>query len=90
MSRGTSNANARGSVYDRRARRRWILERFGVGRGLVRCWWCQRRIRVFQVDRLVCGHRGGRYVRGNIVPSCPPCNRKKCARICCVGAVRYA
>lgn len=33
----------------------------------------------WDVDRYpVCGHRGGRYVRGNIVVSCPSCNRSRC------------
>lgn len=83
--RGTSNANARGNTDDRRARRRWLVENYGVGRGFVRCWWCARKIRKFEVDRIICGHKGGRYVRWNIVPACPECNRTKCAVQCRVG-----
>lgn len=36
---------------------------------------------LWEVDRFpICGHDGGRYVRGNIVPSCPSCNAKRCGK----------
>lgn len=77
--RGTSNTNARGSSGERRARRAWIVETFGVD-GIVVCFWGCGLVMLadeFQVDRLVPGVRGGTYRRGNIVPSCGPCNRER-------------
>lgn len=77
--RGTSNTNARGSAESRRARRAWIVETFGTA-GLVVCYWGCGLVMLadeFEVDRLVPGCRGGRYVRGNIVPACGPCNRER-------------
>jgi hypothetical protein len=33
----------------------------------------------WEVDRFpICGHAGGKYVRGNIVPACPDCNKRRC------------
>lgn len=35
--------------------------------------------KTWQVDRFpVCGHLGGKYVRGNIVIACPTCNAGRC------------
>jgi hypothetical protein len=58
----------------------------------IRCFHCPRRMRVqtpkhpygtFEVDRFpLCGHAGGRYVRGNIVPACKPCNGTRCTKRC--------
>jgi hypothetical protein len=81
--RGTSNGNSSGNSYDRRARRARMWRRFASD-GRIKCWYCSRRMTKdeFQVDRLVCGHDGGRYVDQNIVPACDECNRNKCARIC--------
>jgi hypothetical protein len=37
--------------------------------------------RNWEIDRFpVCGHDGGRYVRGNIVPSCKQCNVTRCTK----------
>lgn len=77
----------RGNSYDRRRRREWIIEQFGergtCGRVWVRCEHCKTRMlarsRKWQVDRFpLCGHAGGRYVRGNIVPACSQCNKGRC------------
>lgn len=90
-----ASRNLRGSSYDRRRRRAWLVEQFGVparaSRGKkarkfwICCYHCGRRMRAdsrqWEVDRFpVCGHMGGRYVRGNIVPSCPRCNGTRCGR----------
>ena len=79
MKRGTSNSNSRGSSYDRRARREFLMKKFGNGK-TVPCFWCGRRLRKhFEVDRWpVCGHDGGSYRRNNIVPACSDCNGKRC------------
>ena len=84
----SSNSNERGSSYDRRRRRAWLVETFGLRNARGRIAWvvchhCGRRMRasagVWEVDRFpVCGHAGGSYRRGNIVISCPDCN-KRCA-----------
>lgn len=52
---------------------------FGGNDRTVPCLWCGRRLRYYrlEIDRLVPGEVGGRYVRGNIVPSCTACNKKR-------------
>jgi hypothetical protein len=76
--RGTSNGNARGSSYDVRARKHWLLTAWQAveGEGLTRCYRCGDLLDWFllTVDRIVPGCRGGRYVRGNIRPACGTCN----------------
>lgn len=83
-----ASRNLRGSSYDRRQRRQWLVEQFGVPNRIgektrVCCHHCGCMMRAisasWQVDRYpICGHHGGRYVRGNIVVSCGPCNEKRC------------
>lgn len=85
--RGTSNSNDRGSAADRRARKIWILANFDVDLGpdRARCALaglhedCHGIVDYdsMQVDRIVSKLAGGRYVRGNIQPACPPCNHRK-------------
>jgi len=84
--RGTSNGCASGSSYDRRARRERLWKRY-ARRGWIKCWLCPRRMRKrdFEVDRVVCGHDGGRYVDANVRPACRECNRRRCAERCGVG-----
>lgn len=76
--RGTTNRNARGSSYDRAARRRWLVATFQADRGprWCRCYRCGTLLteRSVTVDRIVPGCRGGRYVRSNIRPACSTCN----------------
>lgn len=76
--RGTSNANARGSSYDRRARRAWLLETNDedLGPTLCRCYRCRVVLDddTITVDRIRPGCEGGKYVRGNIRPACGRCN----------------
>lgn len=87
--RGVTDRTGRGNVYDRRRRRAFLIERFGVPRKLdgaltrVKCYHCGKLCKAdghgWEVDRYpVCGHLGGRYTRDNIVPSCCACN-KRCA-----------
>lgn len=48
-----------------------------LGRG--QCHYCQRRVapRELTMDHIVPIIRGGRSVRGNVVPCCQDCNAKK-------------
>jgi hypothetical protein len=73
--RGTSNRNARGSSYDRRARRAFLLATFGDG-DTCPCYRCGATLddSTITVDRIVPGRDGGTYRRGNIRPACGPCN----------------
>jgi hypothetical protein len=84
----------RGGAADRRARRRWIIARFGSPSGkTIKCFWCPKLMRtstpthplgVFEIDRWpVCGHEGGTYRRGNIVPACAQCNATRCSKKGC-------
>lgn len=85
--RGTVHRNATGNSEDRR-RRRERLWRERSHKGWIKCHHCPRKMRKreFQVDRYPrCGHNGGRYVIGNTVPSCPKCNRDRCAIVCGKG-----
>ena len=69
-----ASRNVRGSSPDRRRRREWIVDNFGIsgvdGRKLiVPCFHCGKRMRVkyhaWEVDRYpLCGHDGGRYLMG--------------------------
>jgi hypothetical protein len=69
--RGTTNRNARGSSYDRRARRAYLLAAFGDGEHCP-CYRCGVILddATITVDRVVPGIEGGRYVRSNIRPAC--------------------
>lgn len=76
--RGTTNTNVRGSSYDRRVRKQWLLDTFGDGTTVVCSFEGCDRVLTFKtmtVDRFpIPGGEGGRYVRGNIRPACGPCN----------------
>lgn len=43
------------------------------------CYYCRRQVgsRVLTMDHLIPLGRGGRSVRGNVVPSCKDCNNRK-------------
>jgi 5-methylcytosine-specific restriction endonuclease McrA len=73
--RGTTNRNSRGSSYDRRARRRFLLTKFGDGT-TAPCYRCTVPLTdaTITVDRVIPGVEGGRYIRANIRPACGPCN----------------
>jgi len=72
----------RGNSRDRAARKEWLKSEaagFGGNGRVVPCYWCGRKLRKPEADRYpVCGHNGGRYVRGNIVPACRSCNATRC------------
>lgn len=77
--RGTTNRNARGSVYDRRARKQWLLDEFGDGQSAACSFECSTvvTLETLFVDRHpIPGCQGGTYARTNIRPSCGPCNSK--------------
>lgn len=86
---GRSNRNERGSSYDRRARRRWLVSAaagFGGDGTKVPCWECGAMLTEDNVipDRLVPGELGGTYRRSNIRgPHCLSCS-------CRQGAARTA
>jgi hypothetical protein len=76
---GRSNTNERGSSYDRRARREWVLSPaapFGGDGEKVPCWECGAMVsaKTMHIDRIIPGEAGGRYVRANIRPHCGPCS----------------
>jgi 5-methylcytosine-specific restriction endonuclease McrA len=47
------------------------------------CYYCRRRVgpRALTMDHIVPLGRGGRSVRGNVVPACKECNTRKKARL---------
>lgn len=53
----------------------WWKRRLAAGR----CHWCGRQVgpRALTVDHIVPLIRGGRSVKGNMVPACRDCNAKK-------------
>ncbi len=79
----------RGNSKDRKARRAWLAGVYGIlGKNgkprWVVCHLCSKPCLVKslsgEVDRFpVCGHDGGRYNQGNILPACLVCNRGRCA-----------
>ncbi|GAA2681732.1 MULTISPECIES: HNH endonuclease [Actinosynnema] len=73
--RGTTNRNRRGSAADRRARRAWLVAKYGDD-GRVLCFECRTVLTVdtLSVDRVVPGVLGGTYHRSNIRPMCLRCN----------------
>lgn len=75
--RGTSNTNDRGSSYERRRRKCYLLATFGDGIS-VTCYRCPRVLLYSTVesDRIIPGVLKGRYTRDNIRPCCGDCNRE--------------
>ncbi len=73
--RGTSNTNVRGNVYDRAARRAFLLTAFGDGVTCL-CYRCGAQLddSTVTADRKVPGRDGGTYHRENLRPACVPCN----------------
>jgi len=47
------------------------------------CYYCRRQVgpRALTMDHLVPLGRGGRSVRGNVVPACKECNTRKKSRL---------
>lgn len=83
---GRTNRNERGSSYDRRARRAWLVSPaagFGGDGVKVPCWECGKLLTEDQViaDRLIPGEAGGTYRRSNIRgPHCSLCSCRQGAR----------
>lgn len=73
--RGTSNTNDRGGSPARRARKAFLLSKFGDGY-TAPCAWCEFELDWFTitVDRIIAGVLGGSYRRDNIQPACMTCN----------------
>jgi hypothetical protein len=90
MSRGTTNGNVRGSNAQRRARRRYLVDRDGWrlpdGTGVVCCYRCAVPLlqdedpeapgQSMTVDRILPGCRGGTYELSNTRACCGPCNQE--------------
>ena len=83
---GRTNRNERGSSYDRRARRAWLVSPgagFGGDGVKVACWECGKLLTADEViaDRAVPGELGGTYRRSNIRgPHCQTCSCRQGAR----------
>ncbi|MGH7326354.1 MAG: HNH endonuclease [Candidatus Rokuibacteriota bacterium] len=47
------------------------------------CYYCRRQVgsRALTMDHLVPLGRGGRSIRGNVVPACKECNTRKKAQV---------
>lgn len=73
--RGTTNRNVRGNVYDRAARRAFLLAKYGDGQACP-CYRCAVVLddSTVTVDRIIPGRDGGTYQRSNIRPACSKCN----------------
>ena len=77
--RGTTNRNDRGSSYQRRERKLWLLSAaagFGGDGTTVQCYRCPAMLTLanITVDRRLAGILGGTYRRDNIRPCCMHCN----------------
>jgi hypothetical protein len=77
--RGTSNSAVRGSSYQRRERKHWLLTTYQAkeGEGLIHCFRCGDLLDWFTltIDRINPGCEGGTYFRReNLRPSCGDCN----------------
>jgi hypothetical protein len=76
--RGRSNTDERGSAAERRARKQWLLNKFGDGTQAP-CWECDRLVNshTMIVDRITPGEQGGRYTRNNIRAHCVGCSGRQ-------------
>lgn len=85
--------DTRGNTADRARHKAWLLSPaapFGGNGWAVPCHHCGRTLTAesMEVDRFpICGHDGGSYRRGNIVPACIDCNRSRSRRgaVCRMG-----
>jgi hypothetical protein len=70
--------DTRGNTTNRRRRKLWLLATFGDGERCS-CSHCGIELvaATLTTDRVIPGHQGGRYVRGNIRPSCAPCAHRQ-------------
>lgn len=77
----------RGSAYDRRVRKAWLLSSesgWGGDGELVPCVHCGDLLDfvTLEADKIVPGEFGPGYVRTNIQPSCRACNLARSDREC--------
>lgn len=95
--RGTTNGNVRGSSYDRRQRRAWLMVTYASDvPGFVRCYrcgcllynpderpesWGEEGRTALTADRIIPGILGGTYRRNNIRPACGSCNSETGANL---------
>jgi hypothetical protein len=72
MCRRCGEPDRRGNTRNRRARKQWLLAKFGNGIECP-CTWCGTTLTfaTLQQDRIV---PGGPYRRDNLVPACGKCN----------------
>lgn len=68
----------RGSSYDRRRRKNWMLHHYGDG-DTAPCTYCGEQLtyETLTTDRIVPGSQGGRYTRDNVVPACEFHNKSR-------------
>lgn len=84
-----SNGGGRGSSYDRRQRKLWLIgarksDKYGMapfgGNGqTVACVHCGHSLTLetLEADRILPGAHGGTYHYPNVQPSCRPCNASR-------------
>ncbi len=82
LSRSITGVDDRGSSYDRRRRRNFLLSPasgLGGAGDMVPCWECGAMVRykTLIVDRIIPGEQGGRYTRDNIRPHCCTCSGRQ-------------
>jgi 5-methylcytosine-specific restriction endonuclease McrA len=80
--RGASNSNTRGSSYERRRRKQWLLDEFGDG-VTTTCYRCLivLTFETITVDKIIPQVEGGTYRRSNIRPACGPSNSETGGRL---------
>lgn len=73
-----NGGDSRGSSYDRKRRKIWMLATFGDGKKC-RCTHCPKilTLETLEADRIVPGSKGGTYKQGNIQPACRACNASR-------------
>lgn len=80
------NGNQRGSSYQRRARKLWLVSvaaGWGGDGETVPCWECCALLEICDVfaDRIIPYCEGGTYARNNIAPHCELCSHRQGQRI---------
>jgi hypothetical protein len=70
-----AGGDKRGSAAQRRARKQYLLDRFGNGE-VCRCIYCNCELTfaTVEADRIL---PGGSYRRENVIPACRECNVKR-------------
>ncbi len=82
MPTGDRRRPSRGNAADRRARKLYLMARYGV-EGIVTCYLCAVPMLLDDLtsDRIVPGVAGGTYRRENLRPACGPCNSETGGRM---------